>query len=108
MFTKTEKRCLSGGYFAIIREDPKFIEVESKCTSHRWMIFKKTYDPNMPVVLYHKHSKDEEWYHEQCRNWTVRDAVRVIKQHDSYVVTHPNYLEKKRKARYYARKQSRA
>lgn len=107
MFTKTEKSYLRGGYFAIIREDPRFIEVESKCTSHRWMIFKKTYDQNMPVVLYHKHTQDE-WYHEQCRNWTVKDAVQKIKEHDAYVVAHPNYLEKKRRARYYARKQKRA
>ena len=42
MFTNSEKKLLGGGYFIIIREEEKFIEVKSRNTGHCWMIFKKT------------------------------------------------------------------
>ena len=41
MFTNSEKKLLGGGYFIIIREEEKFIEVKSRNTGHCWMIFKK-------------------------------------------------------------------
>ena len=100
MFTNYEKRLLSGGYFYIIRVEEKYIEVKSKSTGHCWMIFKKTYDQDKPVVLYHKHKCDDEWYHEHWRTWTVKAAVQSIKSHDAYVVSHPNYIEMKRRANY--------
>lgn len=49
------------------------------------MVFKKTYDQNKPVVLYHKHKAADEWYHEHWRTWTVKSAVESIKSHDEYV-----------------------
>ena len=100
MFTNYEKRLLGGGYFYIIREEEKYIEVKSKSTGHCWMIFKKTYDQDKPVVLYHKHKADDEWYHEHWRTWTVKAAVQSIKSHDAYVVSNPNYIEMKRRANY--------
>ena len=96
MFTNKEKRLLGGGYFTIIREEENYIEVESRNTGHCWIIFKKTYDQDKPVVLYHKHRKTDAWYHEHWRTWTVKAAVHSIKSHDSYVVSHPNYLKQKR------------
>ena len=97
MFSSSERRLLGGGYFTIIREEEKFIEVKSKSTGHCWMIFKKTYDQDKPVVLYHKHKFNDEWYHEHWKTWTVKSAVQNIKSHDAYVVSHPNYVEKKRR-----------
>ena len=67
MFTNSEKKLLGGGYFTIIREEEKFIEVKSRNTGHCWMIFKKTYDQDKPVVLYHKHGKTDAWYHEHWK-----------------------------------------
>ena len=86
MFTKSEKKLLGGGYFIIIREEKKFIEVRSRNTGHQWMIFKRTYAQDKPVVLYHKHSADDEWYHEHWKTWTVAKAVENIKEHDTYVL----------------------
>ena len=51
-----------------IWEEEKFIEVKSKNTGHCWMIFKKTYDQIKPVILYHKHKANDEWYHEHWKN----------------------------------------
>jgi hypothetical protein len=91
---------LSGGYFTIIREEERFVEVKSKNTGHCWMILKKTYDANKPVVLYHKHQINDEWYHEHWKIWTVESAVKSIKSHDAYVVERPNYIEMQRRANY--------
>ncbi len=96
MFTNSEKKLLGGGYFTIIREEEKFIEVKSRNTGHCWMIFKKTYDQDKPVVLYHKHGKTDAWYHEHKRGWMVGEMVKEIKKHDKYVIAHPNYLKQKR------------
>lgn len=97
MFSDREKMLLGGGYFVTIREDERFIEVKSKNTGHCWMIFKKAYALERPVVLYHKHSSKDAWYHEHGKVWTVLEAVRSIKMHDAYVVKHPNYLKMKRR-----------
>lgn len=86
MFTQNEKRLLGGGYFIIIWEDERFIEVMSKNTGHCWMVFKKTYDHDKPVVLYHKHTEDTKWYHEHWKTCTVKKAVASIKSHDDYVL----------------------
>ena len=86
MFTNSEKKLLGGGYFTIIREEEKFIEVKSRNTGHCWMIFKKTYDQDKPVVLYHKHGKTDAWYHEHWKTCTVKKAVASIKSHDGYVL----------------------
>lgn len=59
MFTRREKQMLGGGYFTIIREDERFIEVRSNNTKHQWIIFKKSFDSNKPVTLYHKHTADK-------------------------------------------------
>ncbi|WP_167958554.1 hypothetical protein [Anaerosporobacter faecicola] len=88
MFTKSEKKLLGGGYFTIIREEEKFIELQSKNTGHCWMIFKKTYDRDKPVVLYHKHTANTDWYHEHRNTCTVKNAVANIKLHDDYVLKH--------------------
>ena len=86
MFTNSEKKLLGGGYFIIIREDERFIEVMSKNTGNCWMVFKKTYDHDKPVVLYHKHGKTDAWYHEHWKTRTVKSAVSNIKSHDDYVL----------------------
>lgn len=78
MFTNSEKKLLGGGYFTIIREEEKFIEVKSRNTGHCWMIFKKTYDQDKPVVLYHKHGKTDAWYHEHWKTRTVMDIQGCI------------------------------
>lgn len=86
MFTKGEKKLLGGGYFTIIREEERFIEIQSKNTGHCWTIFKKVYSQDKPVVLYHKHSMNKEWYHKHRESRTVSSAVANIKSHDEYVL----------------------
>lgn len=95
-FSKTELSLLKNDYFKVIRVEDRFVSVQSKNTGHCWMIFKKTYDPDRPVVLHHKHSITDEWYHEHKRGWSVEEMVKEIKKHDKYVVAHPNYLKQKR------------
>ena len=96
MFTNYEKKLLGGGYFTIIREEERFIELKSKNTGHCWLIFKQTYNKDRPVVLYHKHTSTTKHYHKHWQTWNVKMAVNTIKEHDDYVLENPNYIEKKR------------
>ena len=95
-FKKEDMALLKNDYFKVLRVEDRFVSVQSKNTGHCWMIFLKTYDPDRPVVLHHKHSITDEWYHEHKRGWTVAEMVKEIKRHDKYVVAHPNYLKQKR------------
>ena len=97
MFTRKEKQLLGVEYFTFIREDERFIEVESKCTGHCWMVFRKTYEAYKPIVLYHKHSMLDRWYHKHWRGWTVAAVIEKIKEHDKFVIDNPDYLEKNRR-----------
>lgn len=63
-----------------------FIEVRSENTEHYWIIFKKTYDRDKPIVLYHKHTANDKWYHKHWKCYSVRSAVAGIKSHDKYVL----------------------
>ena len=86
MFTRREKQLLGGGYFTIIREEEKYVEIKSKNTQHQWIIFKKAIDSDKPVPLYHKHTADTKYYHKHWETWTVAKAVESIKSHDTYVI----------------------
>lgn len=95
-FYKDELALVKNDYFRVIRVEDRFVTVQSRNTGHVWMIFKKTYETDRPVVLHHKHSLTDEWFHEHKRGWTVAEMVKEIKRHDKYVVAHPNYLSRKR------------
>ena len=86
MFTMKEKGLLTDGYFTVIREDEKFIEVKSKNTGHYWMIYKKTDHSGKPVTLYHKHTARTKYYHKQRETLSVSKAVESIMMHDKYIL----------------------
>ena len=66
MFTKKEKRMVGEGHFTIIRETERYIEFLSKNTKHCWIICKSQDGIGKPVMIYHKHSRETEYYH---RHW---------------------------------------
>jgi len=86
LFTNKERKLLGGGYFTIIREEENYIEVRSNCTKHQWIIFKKSFDSNKPVTLYHKHTADTKYYHKHWETFSVARAVDSIRSHDTYVI----------------------
>ena len=98
-FKKSELLLLTNSYFKVLRIEENFVSVQSKNTGHCWMVFKKTYEKDKPVVLHHKHKITDEWYHEHKRGWTVAEMIEEIKSHDEYVLNHPDYLKWKRKGR---------
>ena len=63
------------------------------------MIFKKNYEKYRPVVLHHKHSLTDKWFHEHKRGWTVAEMVEEIKRNDEYVQNNPDYMRKMRNGR---------
>lgn len=85
-FTKRELSLLRDPYFRILKETEQFVEVESLCTGHCWNIFKNSIEQHMKIMLYHKHSKEKQYYHRQQECRTVSEAVELIKNHDTYVL----------------------
>jgi len=86
LFSKSELKLFGDGYFAIIRVEEKYVEVMSLNTKHCWIVFKKELESEKPIILYHKHTKDTEYYHNHWQTGTVKNAVNSIKNHDDYVV----------------------
>lgn len=86
MFTKRELNMLADPYFEVIRVDDRFVEVKSKCTGHCWNVFKNNFESRMKIVLYHKHTEETKYYHKQRICGSVADAVKVIQDHDEYVM----------------------
>lgn len=86
MFTKKEKRLVREGRFPIIRETERYIEFLSNSTKHCWIICKNPDGTDKPVMIYHKHSRETEYYRRHWKTWSVAGAVEAIKQHDRYVL----------------------
>lgn len=86
MFTNKEKRLIEEGYFTIIRETERYIEFFSNNTKHCWIISKNPEAGNRPIVIYHKHSRKQEYYHRHWKTWSVAGAVESIRRHDRYVL----------------------
>jgi len=86
MFSKPEQRLLSDPYFQIVRSNESFYELQSRNTLHYWMIRKNYNAESFRIELHHKH-KVHDYYHTQYRNVsTVKKAIRIIKDHDRYVL----------------------
>jgi hypothetical protein len=86
--TRKERQLFETGYFRVLRENEKYIEVQSINTKHCWIVQRKACLDQAPVCLYHKHSPSQKYYHKQCDNASVTSAVRKIMRHDEYVVSY--------------------
>lgn len=87
MFSDYEKRLCNDFYFLVLREDERFIEIQSKNTRHCWIIQKQTNSTNhKPVILYHKHHLKDPYYHKQYATLTVKHAIQIVKEHDAYIL----------------------
>lgn len=86
MLTSSEARMICNNrYYEIIRITQDYIELQSKLTGHCWIIQEVTFDDCRRVRLYHKHSREIEYYHMQKRNsYTVRQAHGVALKHDDW------------------------
>lgn len=87
MFTNKEKRMIGEEYFTIIRETEQYIEFFSNNTKHCWIVLKNPNHTDMPIMVYHKHSRKVDYYHRHWKTWNVEKAVESIKQHDRYVLS---------------------
>ena len=88
LFSKKEMSMFRDKYFKIIREEGKYVEVMSVNTGHCWIVFKKTYEGGKPITLYHKHTMKTEYYHLHWETYTVESAIKSIKGHDKYILSH--------------------
>lgn len=88
MFTQKESTFIHTNYFNLVRTTEDFIEFQSKCTKHCWIIRKNPFSTgnSRTIIIYHKHSPKIEYYHKHWECFTVRQAIDSIKKHDDYVL----------------------
>lgn len=88
MFTTKELRLLEQSYFETIRSTDDFYEIKSKNTKHCWIISKSIFDSKLYVQIYHKHTIKTAYYHKHAKALNVEHTIKLIKNHDHYVL-HP-------------------
>ena len=87
MFTGPELSLFHNPYFSIIRLNDELCQLRSRNTGHCWMIWKNYNADPFRIELYHKHHLQDKYYHQQRRQvCSVRNAIRIIKEHDRYVL----------------------
>ena len=87
IWTKDERKSLKDIYFEVLRITDRYYDLRSRNTGHQWIIIKQR-TGNYSIILYHKHTRDVAYYHRQCGTHTVKQAITIIKKHDTYVLHH--------------------
>lgn len=86
IFTLAEKHQITSK-FKLIRETEDYIEFQSYSTKHCWIIHKHHFSTlSYPILIYHKHSIKDPYYHKHWQTYSVRKAVESIIKHDEYVL----------------------
>ena len=87
MFTNKEKRNIDLKYFEMLKNTDDYIELMSRNTKHCWIIHKHKFDDAMKVYLYHKHKRNQPYYHRHWQTYSVKRAIDSIMSHDEYVLS---------------------
>ena len=86
-----ELSCFSENYFSILQSSESYIEVRSKCTGQYWLIAKYTQKDFPEQVLYHKHSRQEQYHVHYCYdNDNALHSLSEIYAHDKYILKRQN------------------
>ncbi len=88
MFDTKDFNRIDKGYFEVLSLTSLNIKVRSKNTGHLWSIHSKDLNQNISSIeIWHQH-KDEDRPHLQrgLHPLTVREAQKMIKEHDRYVL----------------------
>lgn len=92
MFTLKDIKLLEQPYFHVIRCTEEFYEIQSCNTNHCWIIQKIYSQDRRPVQIYHKHTIKTAYYHNHAFAINVEHAVKLIKDHDDYVLHPEKYI----------------
>lgn len=79
------KEIIQDKYFTILRIEDRYIELLSNNTGHCWII-QRTRADKYKYKLYHKHTKNDQYYHLQCKNSSFEAIIVSIKSHDKFVL----------------------
>lgn len=88
MFTLKEKTQIKNGYFIVVRITHDYYELQSSNTKHCWIIKKSCNRcKDRSIIIYHKHTLGNSYYHRHGNAYTVQHAIKIIKSHDNYVLS---------------------
>lgn len=80
MFDTQQIKLIDRKYFNVFTESEYDIALQSRCTGHCWCLH--CVDDGS-CIIFHKHKKDEQ-YHRHGYGPTLRQALRMIKDHDAW------------------------
>lgn len=89
MFNTEDLKCLDPRYFNIISVDDYDVTVMSRNTGQYWHLHDPGYPGESTVIIFHKH-KYSHPYHQHGRANTLRQAIRGIKNHDTWQMSGKN------------------
>ena len=85
MFNSQDLSLFQTDYFCNFAYKRGLIEVRSKNTGHWWTLARLDMPRSTMVLIKHKYPGDNG-YHKQCHVHTFIKAVKVIKEHDDYIL----------------------
>ncbi len=105
MFTTAELNMIDREYFTVIDTEDNVITLVSKNTHHGWHIYRPDFlsHKSRPIIIFHRHENQSE-YHKHTQVKTLSNALRHIRQHDTYQINvrwrGSDYEERLKKVRY--------
>ena len=85
VWLKEDQTKIDPKYFKVIRITDTYCEAMSLNTKHCWIIHKGS-SGKRTIILYHKHSQEQPYYHKHWETTSVDKDVDSIRGHDNYVL----------------------
>lgn len=86
MFNSQELSLVQIRYFSDFTYQNGVIEMRSKNTGHWWQIIRKDMPRASMVIVQHRYPGIKK-YHKQCHVHTFEKAIRMIIEHDKYILS---------------------
>lgn len=85
MFNSQELSLLKSPYFSDFNYQSEAIEVRSINTGHWWQLLRMDMPRATMIVIRHRYPGIKK-YHLQCHVHTFNKAIKLIKDHDAYIL----------------------
>jgi hypothetical protein len=85
MFNSKELSLFQTSYFSDFKYQNEVIEVRSINTGHWWLLLRMDMPRATMIVIKHRYPGVKKYYL-QCHIHTFNKAIRLIKDHDAYIL----------------------
>lgn len=85
LYREEDLQDIDPDYFSIITKSEHDVTLQFRNTGHWWYLHCTDYPTNGFTLIYHKHQFGHSFY-EHYRKKTLQQAVKSIKEHDSWMI----------------------